>query len=85
MKKILMAGIKDGKATITNYQYNTDSITFHIEADELSIIEIPRIYYLGYQIRINSNDEITNLDYFFVVKAMLALKLISLVMLLLNM
>ncbi len=63
-EKILMAGIKDGKATITNYQYNTDSITFHMEATELSTIEIPRIYYLGYQITINSNDEITNLDYF---------------------
>lgn len=63
-EKILMAGIKDGKAVVTNYQYSPDSITFHIEAEKLSTIEIPRIYYLGYEITIDSNDEITKLDYF---------------------
>lgn len=61
----LIAGILDGQATVSNYEYNEGVITFHLECSKESLIEVARVYYKGYKVLLkDENGNIYNIDCF---------------------
>lgn len=54
--------VYSGKAKYANFKYNDGTITFDLETTTNSLIEVPRIYYLGYNITLTTNEgEVINL------------------------
>lgn len=53
--------ILDGKGTISNIEKKGTQLSFQIEVNEESIVELPYIYYLGYIVK-NENENIKTIE-----------------------
>lgn len=52
-----------GKADITNQNKNLSKLSFNVQnVEEETILELPYIYYLGYQVKLIENDKVTNIN-----------------------
>lgn len=49
-------GVIEGNAIATNYKYDNGVITFDLECNEESLIEVARVYYLGYKVTLTDSD-----------------------------
>ncbi len=45
--------VREGEAKVTNYQQNGTNISFNVDTESSSIIELPLIWYPGYQARLD--------------------------------
>lgn len=62
-EKLEKIGIIEGNGSYRNYKYLNGVITFDLAPDKECLIEVPRIYYLGYEITIkDGNGKITKLE-----------------------
>ena len=49
--------IKEGNATVNIIKNNTPNVTFQVKTKNEIIVEIPRLYYLWYQITLKNQEE----------------------------
>lgn len=56
--------VNKGAASLINYQYQPEEINFEIAVTSETEIEIPKIYYDGYEITITNEDGTAKLDYY---------------------